>query len=49
MQRYRGEPVLTWSEGQGLGGVQTTETVDYVEARMTARITSSPRSAPAMA
>jgi hypothetical protein len=30
VQRYRGEPVLTWSEGQGLGGVQTTPTVDYV-------------------
>jgi hypothetical protein len=33
VQRYRGEPVLTWSEGQGLGGVQTTETVDYVVDR----------------
>jgi hypothetical protein len=30
VQRYRGERVLTWSEGQGLGGVQTTPTVDYV-------------------
>lgn len=33
VQRYRGEPVLTWSEGQGLGGVQTTETVDFIVDR----------------
>ncbi len=30
VQHYRGEPVLTWSEGQGLGGVQTTPTVNYI-------------------
>lgn len=33
VQTYRGEPVLTWSEGQGLGGVQTTPTVDYIVDR----------------
>ncbi len=30
VQRYRGEPVLTWSQGQGLGGVPTTPTIDYI-------------------
>src|SRR5262249_51841708 len=30
VQHYRGEPVLTWSQGRGVGGVQTTPTVDHV-------------------
>jgi hypothetical protein len=30
VQHDRGEPVLTWSQGQGLGGVPITPTVDYV-------------------
>ncbi len=30
VQRYRGEPVLTWTQGQGLGGVPITKTVDYI-------------------
>jgi hypothetical protein len=33
VQHYRGEPVLTWTQGQGLGGVPTTPTVDYIVDR----------------
>jgi hypothetical protein len=33
VQHYRGEPVLTWTEGQGLGGVPITPTVDYIADR----------------
>src|SRR5205085_7921784 len=33
VQHYRGEPVLTWTQGQGLGGVPTTATVDYIVDR----------------
>lgn len=33
VQRYRGEPVLTWTQGQGLGGVPITPTVDYIVDR----------------
>jgi hypothetical protein len=30
VQNYRGAPVLTWSESEGLGGLATIPTVDYV-------------------
>jgi hypothetical protein len=33
VQHYRGEPVLTWTQGQGLGGVPVTPTVDYIVDR----------------
>lgn len=33
VQQLRGEPVLTWTQGQGLGGVPTTPVVDYVVDR----------------
>jgi hypothetical protein len=33
VQHYRGEPVLTWTQGQGLGGVPITPTVDYIVDR----------------
>ncbi|WP_394840744.1 arylsulfotransferase family protein [Pendulispora brunnea] len=30
VQRYRGEPVLTWSQGKGFGGLQHGETTNYI-------------------
>jgi hypothetical protein len=33
VQHYRGEPVLTWTQGRGLGGVPITPTVDYIVDR----------------
>jgi hypothetical protein len=33
VQRYHGDPVLTWTQGQGLGGVPRTPTVDYIVDR----------------
>jgi hypothetical protein len=30
VQQYQGQPVLTWSQEEGFGGLATGQTVDYI-------------------